>query len=276
VKLSITEATPLSSVVGEVCEQAGVEYSVDLEWYTVQRDVANGRLAAIDYPIGIEETDTPASKVLDKLAKWANADWWFDSYNVLQFGIPDAHLRELEYVKKDSNFGQIEPPYRGVRVTGDSVVSEYGRRISHIPGYQPATAERAIVFNEATQTWRIKKGETNRPVFTYKDKGIKQSKTAQLVADNFARELLRQVKGGKVTIVGREDISERDVIRLPDEIGGDYYYVGKVNHKMGSNGYETVITCEGAVPEQQVIVDKDLEDNESVYFDPEAESDSDE
>jgi phage protein D len=112
-------------------------------------------------------------------------------------------------------------------------------------------------------------------VFTYKDKGIKQSKTASLVADNFARELLRQVKGGKVTVVGRQDISERDVIQMPDELGGDYYYVGKVNHKMsGSDGYETVINCEGAVPEENVIVSKDLEDNETVYFDPEAESDS--
>lgn len=275
VTLSITNSTPLSSVVGEVCEQAGVEYEINLEWYTEQRDSANGRLAAIDYPISIEETDTPASKVLDKLAKWSNADWWFDVNNVLQFGIPDSKIRRLQYVKKDSNFGQIEPPYRGVKVTGDSVVSQYGRSISHIPGYEPATAERAIVFNEATQTWRIVKGETNAPVFTYKDKGIKQTKTAELVADNFARELLRQVKGGKVTIVGRQDISERDVIELPDQIGGDYYYVGKVNHKMGSSGYETVITCEGAVPESNVLVDKDLEDNESVYFDPEAESEGD-
>jgi hypothetical protein len=140
VTLSITSATPLSNVVEQVCDQAGVTCEVDLEWYTLQGDVANGRLAAIDYPVSIEETDTPASKVLDKLAKWANADWWFDANNILRFGIPDSRLRQLEYVKKDSDFGQVEPPYRGVRVTGDSVVSDFRRRISHIPGYEPAVA----------------------------------------------------------------------------------------------------------------------------------------
>jgi len=276
VTLSITEATPLSSVVEEVCDQADVTCETELTWYTQQNRVANDRLAAIDYPIGIEETDTPASKVLDKLAKWANADWWFDANNILRFGIPDSELKQLEYVKKDSNFGQVEPPYRGIRVTGDSVVSEYGRRLSHIPGYEPAIAERAIVFNEATQTWSIKKGEVRKPVFTYKDKGIKQSKTASLVADNFARELLRQVKGGKVTVVGRQDIQERDVVRLPDELGGDYYYVGKVNHKMSNSGYETVITCEGAVPEQNVILDEDKEPGDTVYFDDPEEEEGDE
>lgn len=258
--LSITEEpTPLSKVVAEVCEQAGVDYDVDLTWYTVATRTSGGRVSAIDYNIGIEETGTKAAEVLDKLAKRANADWWFDEWNTLQFGLPDSELHEVYYVKNTTAADKL-PPYRGVKVTGDNVVSLEGWSVAHIPGYEPAIGRQGIFYNEDNGTWESRPGVTNDPVFTLKDKQIKTQRQAQQIAAKLADELFKQIKGGKVKIAGtrgdeRQDpanaIGALDVIEMPERMGGERYYVGRINHKIdSSNGYEVIIECEGLVPQR--------------------------
>lgn len=260
VTLSITEdPTPLSTVVADVCEQAGVDYDVNLTWSTDATRESGGRLVAIDYNIGIEETGTKAAEVLDKLAKWANADWWFDEWNTLQFGLPDSELHDVYYVK-DTTAADKLPPYRGVKVVGDNVVSLEGFNVSHIPGYEPVIGKQGIFYNEDNGTWERSSGVTNDPVFTLKDKQIKTQEQAQQTAAKLADELFKQIKGGKVKIAGtrgddRQDpaneIGKLDVIEMPERMGGERYFVGRINHKINSsNGYEVIIECEGLLPER--------------------------
>lgn len=265
--ISMTEEpTPLSEAVEAVCEQAGVEYNIDLEWYT-----SGGRTTAIDYNIGLEETGTKADKVLDKLARWSSSDWWFDRDNVLQFGLPDAELYELEYVF-DTSASDMLPPYKGVKVVGDSIVSEKGWDYANIPGAEPVVAKSGIFYKKEgscvhttekenigevhvpAPCWEVRPGQTNSPVFTLKDKQIKTAEQARQVADKLTLELFKQIRGGTVKIVGTQEqgtaaLGPHDVIELPDHLGGERYYCGKVNHNLApGDGYTIEVECEGLVP----------------------------
>lgn len=262
--LAITEPTPISSVVETVCEDAGVDYSVDLVWYT---DSVDG--VAVDYNVGIVETGTGAAKVLDKLAEWSNSDWWFDNYNTLQFGSPESQLHELEYVTNPSPSSRL-PPYRGVRVVGDNIVSRKGYEASNIPGFEGTSAEFGLLRktegacsivtsdNEDSQVpapcWEIVEGSAYNPVFTYKDKQIKTIEQSRKIGRKLIEELYKNVRGGTVVAVGTQrnnsaEIDALDVIQMPESMGGERYFVGSVNHRINAtDGYKVEIECEGLVP----------------------------
>lgn len=131
VDLSITEdRTLISSVVQEVCRQAGVVCTTNLTSFTrgeIEEIVRMGgeRPDAVDYPVTISRTNVKAVTVLDTLRKWANADWWVNNRNVVRFGLPDSEVHHVEYVKETSA-GKSTPAYRGVRVFGSPTGSEEG------------------------------------------------------------------------------------------------------------------------------------------------------
>jgi hypothetical protein len=248
VTLSITdEQTPLSEVVRTVCEDVDVDYNVDLTWET-QDDDGN----AVDFNIQIEETETQAAKVLDKLAKKSNSDWWFDNDNVLQFGLPDSQLHEVQYIINSDAADKL-PPYRGVVVVGDSSVSEFGWEASKLKSEFPLIAEVGIVFDEERGEWFFV-DEAQEPSFTLKDKQIRTKTEAEFAANKLAEELLKQVKSGKVEFVATQrnndaEIDALDVIEVPEAFGGERYFVGRVNHDISSSdGYTITCECEGLVP----------------------------
>lgn len=243
--LAVTEPTPLSEVVQQVCGQADMLCTTDLTWRP-----DDPSQTASDWTIGPDFTDKTAAEALDTLANWANADWFIDNYNVLRFGLPDAEVKPVEYIKSESKFGPVEPPYRGVRVTPSGAVSEESNSQNYaLCGYAPTSARRALDYDEETGTWEVDSFYTNEPVFTYEDEQIQTLETARAVAEKFARELLRQVQGGKLVIIGDATIDERDVVELPDFLNGQMYFIGEIKHKINdSDGFITELNLEGAVP----------------------------
>lgn len=248
VTLSITdEQTPLSDVVATICEEVGVDYNVDLTWET-QDDDGN----AVDFNTQIEETESKASKVLDKLAKKSNSDWWFDNNNVLQFGLPNSEVHEVEYIINSDAADKL-PPYRGVVVVGDSSVSEYGWNASKLESQFPLITSIGIAFDEGKGEWFFV-DKALEPSFTLKDKQIRTKKEAEFTANKLAEELLKQVKSGTVEFVATQrnndaEIDALDIIEVPDYFGGEKYFVGRINHSVSSSdGYTITVECEGLVP----------------------------
>lgn len=257
--LSITEEpVPISQIVEEVCEDAGVDYEINLNWIAdeVQEMVEEGDIIpdAINYNVKIEVTEKKCSKVLDTLAKWSNADWWFDNENVLQFGLPNSQLHKLEYIT-NASAAEMLPPYRGVVVVGNSIVSQFGWAASKLEAEFPLIAERGIIYDEEKSTWTVV-DEALEPTFTLKDKQIKTSTQAEAAANKLAQELFKQIKGGTVEFVGTkrnesQTIDALDVIEMPDRMGSERYFIGKLNHKItGSDGYRVNVECEGLVPDR--------------------------
>lgn len=258
VTLSITGNQPrlISKVVKMVCDAAEVDCNVDMDFWTAESVGPND---PFDYLIRIERTEANCAKVLDYLAKLANADWWVDNNDVVQFGLPDVSLHKLkadidvspanDIFIKETSAGKDTPPYRGVRVTGDRVVSQKGWEYAPILSRAPIVAERALFFDDSDGTWDVTKGKTNKPVFHYKSKELKSQGMADAVAQKLIQELQKQLQSGTVTVVGDERIDTMDIIEMPDEFGAAQYFVGKVSHTMGTNdGYVTKIHCEGLVP----------------------------
>jgi hypothetical protein len=244
ISIDVEEPTPLSEVVQQVCVEAGLFCEIDLTWRP--SDVSQ---TASDWLIAPKFNEKNAAEVLDKLALWANADWFFNNFNILEFGLPDAEVKIVEYVKSESNFGPIQPPYRGVKVIVSGAVSESSNQKAHrIPGYELEPIKRALIFSEE-EGWKIKGQQTNEPVFVFKDEQVQKYKTAEAIGEKLARDLLRQVKGGKIVIVGDETIDERDVIQLPDFLGSRRYFIGEIKHKINdSDGFITELQLESAVP----------------------------
>jgi len=243
--LSVTEPTPLSEVVQQVCSEAGVVCTTDLTWRP-----DDPSQTASDWTIGPDFSDKTAAEALDKLAEWANADWFVNNYNVIEFGLPDAEIKTVEYIKSESEFGPVEPPYRGVRVVPNGAISELSNSQAYgLIGYAPTSPKRALDFNEETGVWEIDDFYTNDPTYVHNDEQVKTYETAEAVAEKFARELLRQVDGGKIVIVGDATIDERDVIELPDFLQNRQYFVGEIKHKINdSDGFVTELNLESAVP----------------------------
>lgn len=243
--ISVEEPTPISELVQQVCSEAGLLCITDLTW---QQGPARDALITVDF------SNMMASEALDKLAERANADWFIDNYNLLRFGMPDAEVKEVEYIKSTSKFGPVEPPYRGVKVIPDGAVSNLGQQSAYrLVNYMPTTPKRALSFDDETGVWEINEYYTNDPTYVHEDEQIKTFETAEAVAEKFARELLRQVQGGKLVIIGDATIDERDVIELPDFLYNRRYFVGEIKHKMNdSDGFLTEIKLEGAVPEDNV------------------------
>lgn len=245
ISISVEEQTPISELVQQVCEEANLLCVTDLTWrVNPARDVF----------ITPDFSNMMASEALRKLAERANADWFVDNYNILRFGMPDTEVKQVEYIKSPSKFGPVEPPYKGVKVVPDGAISNRGQQLAYrLVNYIPFVTKRALVYNDETGTWEINYYFTNQPTFVYRDEQIKTFQTAEAVADKFARELLRQVKGGKLVIVGDARIDERDVIELPDAYNNRRYFVGEVKHKINdSDGFTTEIKLEGVVPEDDV------------------------
>lgn len=243
--LSVQEPTPLSSVVYQVYSEAGVSGGTDLTW----RPTDTSQTAS-DWKIGPDFSDKTAAEALDKLAEWANADWFVNNYNVIEFGLPDAEVKSVKHIKSESDFGPIEPPYRGVRVVANGAISLLSTGNAHrLIGFSSVSPQRALEFKEEKGIWKVKNGYTNEPTYVHNDEQIQKYKTAEAVAEKFARELLRQVDGGKIVIVGNESIDERDVIELPDFLQNRKYFVGEIKHKINdSDGFVTELKLESAVP----------------------------
>lgn len=257
VTLSITNETPLSTVVEKVADAAGIGVTDTLTWHT---DTDRG---AIDHPITLEVTEEPCISVLDTLAELGRAVWWVNEYNLLQFGAPETDMHQTNFIL-EASAGLTTPPYLGIEVLGDRSVTEKGWSYNPLTSLRPITVQRGIFNKGDGNGWFIADGELNTPVFRVTDQNIKTVEQARAVAETIARELLNQVKSGDAELVGNEQIQKNDVIQLPPSMGSATYYVGKITHILdNSKGFTTKIECEGLFPWK--YYDSDPPGSEAVY-----------
>lgn len=214
-----------------------------------------------------EFTDTKVSEILDRLSEAANAIWWIDRFNRLNFGPTDTAIHKLAWVV-DTSAGKQTPPYRSVRVIGDGVASAEGweasgmlsedtavqqRNVKPAPGFETPTAD-------TYQTTTRNVYGLRPPTFVYRNDAIKTQREADEVSNRLIDELQQQQAGGHVEVVGRPMIDILDAIEMPDsfartaesplgsstEIPPAQYSVQTVKHRYdASEGFTTRVECGG-------------------------------
>lgn len=221
-----------------------------------------------DVNVKFEESEVSALSIIDRLAKYTNSVWWIDGSGIFHFGNPQTEFYKLSYVKETSA-GKTTPPYRSVKVIGGAEASQSSWGMVHIPSKDPIVATRTIenirlaeekekiqeeegedaeLEKEHQDVYRVKKGETTPPVFTFRDKSIKSGDQADAIANALADKLVQQTRQGWVEIVGWAPVSPFDVIEMPDFLGGARYMVQGVKHTIdSSNGFKTRIKCGGLI-----------------------------
>lgn len=193
---------------------------------------ADAPIGGIDLPnitASPEYTNTPATSVLDQVAKWGNVLWWADHFDNVHISEPDSKLFELGpgFVKPNSTAGEGGPPYERVVVRGRSAASQSsaqdrrgGHQASHMESRNPITATAG-------------QGE---PVYNYESRQIRTQQQAQNVADAILNEFRRQRASGKVTVVGEGiPIRPLDAIQVPAALGGIRYLVSSIKHTFSND-----------------------------------------
>lgn len=227
--------TPVSNVARTVLDKVGVSYNIDV---------------AQDIRINMDRTNANAATILNKLADSGRCTWWIDHRNELQFRQFDSVVHNVDYII-EADAGKITPPYLGVLVRGDGVVSEYGTEYANMQCLTGAAAKSSLQYNAESQQWEIQKGTLNEPVFKVQDQDITTAEQARAVAENIIRQFRKQAAGGTVTFVGQAAIRKEDAIAMPTPMGGGIFGIEKINHRLdGNDGYTTKVTCSGLIPAQ--------------------------
>lgn len=273
VYISTDEPVRISKLVEEVIEDVRISGGVDIEYNIDLRPSFQmppspfgfsrfGSFGIVrdntDVLTSKEYTRVKAAEVLDRLSEMANAAWWIDVNNRLQFGPTDTAGHKLSWVTETSA-GKQTPPYKSVKVIGDNIVSQTGwersQMLSESTGLSQGQLQRFGVEDEEIGT-----GGLVPPTFVYKSEAIKTRKEAQNVRDRVLDELQQQQAGGHVTVVGRPMIDILDVIEMPDSFARTsnspleesttlepaQYKVQAVEHRInGSDGFITKIECGG-------------------------------
>ncbi|AGM11353.1 late control GPD [Halogranum tailed virus 1] len=270
VYVSVDTYISTSNLVEEVVKDVNLFAGIDLDYnidlsptfpgpYGYSRWSATGQQPeATDELISREYTGVKAAKVLDELSEAANAIWWIDANNTLQFGPTNTAAHKLSWVTETSA-GKQTPPYKSVKVVGDNIVSTEGwarsQMLSEATGLSQGQLQRLGAEDE-----EIGAGGLVPPTFTYRNESIKTQAEAEQIRNRILDELQQQQAGGHVTIVGRPMIDILDVIEMPDSFGRTstspdeesefiepaQYIVQKVEHRLsGQDGYVTRIECGG-------------------------------
>lgn len=274
------QKTKLSKAVEIVLQKiqretsSNVQYNIDLSEsqelpYGYSRFITDGpQLQGEDYVLRKEFTNVNAADVLDSFSRSANAIWYVDRKNTIQFGQTDTAVHKLDWVT-EADAGKKTPPYRSVKVIGDDVVSAEGWEGSKLITKRGQVAQKTNSYmssfypdgpnNPGSQT-TVPEGDLVEPVFTFRDESIQTKEEARRAAERILDQLQEQTAGGNVTVVGRPMIDILDVIEMPDrfaidnrspitsaeEIEPAQYFVQSVVHQFdGSNGYTTKIQCGG-------------------------------
>lgn len=214
----------IATIAEDACQQAGVEYDLDLPRETTSA----------------EYTDKRCDVVLQKMADLGKAVWVVDPQGTVVVTQEVGELstdHELEYVL-DHSTGTATPAYQSVRVYGSSPASAGA---SNRSGGQSAMH----LLSSAPITATAGDGE---PTYTYTDDDIRTQQQAQNVADRVLQKLQAQRKGGWTDIVGDPTIRPYDTVTMPGHLGGESYLVSGVTHRLSAgNGYTTRISCGGLI-----------------------------
>lgn len=213
-----------------------------------------------------EFTSTQCAEIMDVVARDMGWYWFATPENVItvRSDIP-SNLFRPEYIT-EASAGKQQPPYQRVIVTGGR--SELAAYTSSDTDSAPAPDEDSgddsdedgsddsSTNNDDTglsshllgrEPVRGVAGE-GKPVYSHTDQAITSEANAQRVAEGILEEFRRQQATGSITVVGNPEIQPLNAVRLPDELGGETYSIGNVEHRMNTtDGYLTEIGCEGVI-----------------------------
>lgn len=230
---------PIRQVVRETCQRAGVDVNINLDQQPIRPTTLELAGAAVSSNFDIQRLNSvltmsvnsqPASKILTRAGYLADAGWYVDATNTVQFTRrPNRTDHTVQYLL-DASAGKRSPAYESVLVIGASPTSSQGQQRSHMYTRVPPAAIAG----------------SGSPQYQYRDQAIRTEQQAANVANAILKRFERQQRSGHVTVVGKPTITPWDTITMPEDEGGETYFVSGVKHTLdGSNGYETRVECGG-------------------------------
>jgi len=224
------------------------EYVIEL--VTAQNnDATLGR----DSLIIFDATETTFKELFDKAKRYTNAEYWFDKYGAFHFGVPSPVKHDLQYITETSA-GLTTPPYQSVRVVSSGNIStdrfNYNAAPLIVGDDDQVTVEARIGKKSVSPTedeeLYIVFGETQPPIFEYKDYQISTVAQALQTAESLLRDMAKQQADGEITVVGFPEVEIFDGVVMPSSpeqpMGGATYGVYKVTHYLNnSEGFLTKI-----------------------------------